>query len=301
MKNVLVTGGAGFVGHHLVKSLISIGYNVKVLDNLSTGRKENIDNRAIFVEGDIQNRELVLELTHDCDQVFHLAAFIQLQESIKRPIECFNNNIIGTVNIVQSSIKNKVKKIIFASSSSVYPLYSEEPFSEHMELDGESPYAISKIACERIIEFYCKNSNTSFCSLRFFNIYGKGQNVSSGYAAVIPKFIMLSKAGGDIPLFNGGKQTRDFINVKDAVDAYLKISQSDSCGIYNVGSGTETSIKTIADKIVSIENKSKIVELPKLDGDAIRSLANISKINQSVGFIPKIKFEDVLMELYDEF
>ena len=301
MKNVLVTGGAGFVGHHLVDRLISIGYKVTVVDNLSSGKISRVHEKADFIEGDINNKDLLVMLMKNCEYVFHLAAFIQLQESIKKPIDCFNNNINGTINVIMSAIENKVKKILFASSSSVYPLESNQPLYEDMKLEGESPYAMSKIICEKLIEFYCKNSQTSYCSLRCFNIYGRGQDINSDYAAVIPKFILLSKKGDDLPLYNGGKQTRDFINVEDVIEAYIDLAKSNFSGVFNVGSGKEISIKNIAEKIISIENKSKMVEKPMLKGDALRSLADISKINEKIGFTPKINLDEALKDLYENF
>tara|TARA_B110000858_G_scaffold172921_1_gene204351 strand:- start:1201 stop:2106 length:906 start_codon:yes stop_codon:yes gene_type:complete len=298
MNKVLVTGGAGFVGHHLVNKLIDNSYDVVVLDDLSTGKINNINPKCTFIEGDIRNEDDIAKAINGCETIFHLAARVELQKTIINPIDCYSVNVIGTTNIIIEAIKNN-SKIIFASSCAVYPLNSNKPLSENNAVNAESPYAISKLLGEQTLEFYRKNSSLDSCSLRCFNIYGKKQNAESDYSAVIPKFIKQAKNGETLKLFNNGNQTRDFIYIDDVIEAYINIANSNANGIFNLGTGTETYIKDLANIIINIENKSLTENLPNIKGDAIRSCANISKIYSEIGFKPKHTLVEKLIYMYN--
>jgi UDP-glucose 4-epimerase len=230
--------------------------------------------------------------------VFHLAARDELQKSIVDPADCYSVNIDGTAILVKEAIRQKVNRMIFASSCAVYPLYSEKSLSEDMATIGETPYALSKRAGEQTLSMYNRLEGLSACSLRCFNIYGEGQRIDSPYAAVIPKFIAKAIAGEPITVNGSGDQTRDFIHVADVVDAYLLAAEQEASGTFNLGTGTATDIKTLAALIQSIEGRSDIVHLPALPGDAVASQADISLISDKLGFKPIKGLKSSLSELY---
>jgi UDP-glucose 4-epimerase len=293
---ILITGGAGFVGYHLTKKLISLGHDIIILDDLSTGKKKNIVKNSKFVKDSILNSKCVSNLVKKVDLVFHLAAKVELQESIVNPEECFLVNVVGTANIVKNCVFYK-KKLIFASSCSVYPLKIKSPISEKNILEGNSPYSISKIVCENLINFYSKKFNLKAVILRFFNIYGERQNVNSAYSAVIPTFINNVSQDKILKLYGSGKQKRDFININDVVEAYIYFILSNKIGIYNVGSGRVTSIKHLASLIIKITGKGKTKNLPALSGDAMYSCADISKIKKELNFKPKKTLKEGITHL----
>ena len=301
MQKILVTGGAGFVGQKLVNKLVKENIEVIVLDNLSSGTKDNINKNATFIKGDIRDNKLVDSIIKECSLIFHLAAEIELQKSIDDPINCFEINVVGTLNIIKAAIKYNIQRFVFASSSAVYPLNCEKALTEEMAINGETPYGISKLTGEQMLAYYLKKNNLNYCALRCFNIYGPGQKIDSAYSAVIPKFIKLAKNGEDLPLYNGGIQTRDFIHVDDVVEAYILMSKSNRTGSFNLGSGNDISIKEIAIKISNVEKKSCLKELPKKTGDALKSLANISKIKKVIAFTPSISFDDAVKSLYKSY
>ena len=276
--NILVTGGAGFIGSNLANEL-SKKNNVVVLDDLSRGKKENLTKRVKLIKGSITDYVLVEKLIKNIDYVFHLAALISVEESIKNPIKTVEINSLGTLNILKASLKNNVKKVIFSSSAAVYGDSNEIPKKETMYVNPLSPYAITKLDGEYYCNVY-KNLGLKTCCLRYFNVYGPNQDLKSDYSAAIPVFISNASRNKDLILYNSGKQTRDFIFVKDVVTANI-LAMNKLEGIFNVGSGEETSIKELAETIVKITNsKSKFKNAPKKPGDVERSVSDISKIKK---------------------
>lgn len=298
MQKALVTGGAGFVGHHLVNALIHEGWSVAVLDDLSSGFKNQVHLKATFFEGDLRNSALLKEAIQGCDTVFHLAARVELQRSIADPAETFSVNIAGTAELVKACIEYHVKRVVFASSCSVYPLNQEGALKESEAGLGETPYALSKRAGERIFEMYRGYSSLNSCSLRFFNIYGPGQRVDSPYSAVIPKFISSVKKGTPITIYGDGLQTRDFIHIDDVVRAYLlAASRLDVQGVFNIGTGVATSVLALAEQISKLSGGALIQHLPAVLSDARSSYADLTQIQEVLEFKPMIDLKTGLESL----
>ncbi len=298
-NRVLVTGGAGFVGHHLVNDLLKNNFEVNIIDDLSTGKEQRVNKKAVFFKGDIRDKNILSQSIKDCSYIVHLAARVDLQRSIKDPSDCFSVNVMGTSNIIEEAIRHSIKKIVFASTCAVYPMTVDGPITEDCETKGNTPYALSKRTCERMFEFYFENFDINFAALRCFNIYGIGQNTDSLYSAVIPTFIKNAKNGSPLELNNGGIQTRDFISVNDVSNAIIKMLKSNCTGIFNLGSGIETSIESLANMIISIENKSSTIKLPAKKGDALRSFADIGKISKEVEFKTNKTLANFLKEIYN--
>lgn len=297
MKKILVTGGAGFVGRHLAAELLRRELEVNILDDLSNSSKDNIVSGAVFFEGDIRDKEKVKEAINGCDTVIHLAAMISLQESIKDPAKCFSINIEGTANIVKESLNSNNIRLIFASSCAVYPLHPKEALKEEMATNGDTPYAFSKRAGEHIIDIYKKLEGLNACSLRFFNIYGPGQNPESIYAAVIPKFISNVKNTEPLQIYGEGTQKRDFIHIKDIIKAIILAAESNFSGILNAGTGKSTSVRDLAALIIEIFGKGNSENIEAIPGDASFSCADISKIKDNLNFNPSVSINNGLSEL----
>ena len=281
---ILVTGGAGFIGSHISEKLISLGAKVTVLDNLSTGSLKNIKNDVNFIHGDISDIDTCLSATKNQDLVFHLAAFISVPLSLQDPSLCHKINVNGTFNILNTSKINKVKRVIFSSSSAVYG-NQEKTCTEEMPCNPESPYGFSKL----MGELYCKqffiNFNLETVILRYFNVYGARQNPNGEYAAVSVKFKNLMQQNLPITIFGDGLQTRDFTPVEKVVEANLLLGslsrEKVTCKTFNVATGK--SVHMIAriellKKDFPYYNK-KILFAPERSGDIKQSNAHSSKIN----------------------
>lgn len=301
MKKVLVTGGAGFVGHHLCIRLLEHGCEVVVLDDLSAGYKENVPRGAAFIQGDVCHPEALGRAMDGCDTVFHLAARVELQKSMIDPADCYAVNIIGTALVTMECLKREGRRLVFASSCAVYPLHHPGPLSEDMAAYGGNPYALSKRVGEETLEFYSQIKRLNACSLRCFNIYGPGQRIDSPYAAVIPKFISMAKKGEPLTVYGRGSQTRDFIFIQDVIDGYILAATNRAKGIFNVGTGASTPIKTLAETISGLEGKSKIVYLPARPGDASSSRADIGLAQKILNFSPKVSLAEGLESVYQSF
>jgi UDP-glucose 4-epimerase len=291
MKKILVTGGAGFIGSHLVNKLIEKNFEVNVLDNLSTGSIKNVNKKSNFIKGDIRDKKILKKAIKNCKIVYHLAAKTHLQESIINPSECIEINVTGTTNIIEICLIKKIK-IIFASSCSLYPLSYPKKISENVITNPITPYSMSKFLCEKLLNFYSNRGKLETCILRCFNVYGKNQNSKSFYSAVIPKFIKNACKNKNLILNNGGIQKRDFVHVDDVVDAYIDCGLKKIIGTYNIGSGNSISIKRLANIIVKIAKSGKIKRGPTLDFDAKYSCANISLAKNKFNYSTKVKLEE---------
>lgn len=297
-KSILVTGGAGFIGSHLVGRLIGMGYKVVVVDDLSTGKKENINKKSKFYKVDILSQKIKEIFRKEKPEiVYHLAAKINVRESVKKPIENAKTNILGSLNILENCQKFKVKKIIFASTGGA--IYGETkiiPTPETYPENPLSPYGIEKFAIEKYLNYYHKVFGLPYVSLRLANVYGPRQN-SKGEAGVIAIFIDKMLRGKQPIIYGTGKQKRDFVFVDDVAEAFLLAMKSEKSGIYNIGTGKETSINEIFDKIkeiLSAEGK-KVYQKAKL-GDLKRSCLNISKAKKELKWQPKYNLEKGLKE-----
>jgi UDP-glucose 4-epimerase len=286
---ILVTGGAGFIGSHLVKALVEAGYSVRVLDNLSTGSLENLRGLSLdFIKGDVRNYDEVEKAVEGMEAVVHLAALIDVSESVEKPLDYLEVNVKGTLNVARAS--RNVDTVIFSSSCAVYGEPEKLPIDEDHRLNPKSPYAASKAGGEAYIISYANLYGYRPVILRFFNVYGPKQ--SRAYSGVITEFIKRA-ARGDPPIIYGdGEQTRDFIHVKDAVDAVVRSLKSNASGIYNIGSGKATKISELAYLVLKTMNINALpVYMPPRPGDIRNSVADIKKAKEELYFEPKIPLE----------
>ncbi|MBI4267436.1 MAG: SDR family oxidoreductase [Chloroflexi bacterium] len=302
MVKVVVTGGAGFIGSHLAEALAERGYQVIILDDLSTGRMVNIEGLLLrnknveFVRGSITDFPLMSNLFREVHFVFHQAAISSTPQSVDSPQTCHEVNVTGTLNVLTAARDNRVKKVILASSCAVYGDSPVLPKREDMLPLPLSPYAVTKLAGEHYSRVFSQVYGIPTVCLRYFNIYGPRQNPDSEYSAVIPKFIKGISQVKPITIFGDGNQTRDFAFVKDVVAANILSAESAACGVFNIGSGEETSINTLAQLIINLmgNNVTPLYQPPR-PGDIVHSFADISKI-KSFGFSPKYTLEEGLKE-----
>jgi nucleoside-diphosphate-sugar epimerase len=246
----LITGGAGFIGSHLVELLLSKDFEVVVIDNLATGRLSQVPDIAHFHQGDVGDMELLGRVLPGCDVIFHLAAVSSVQDSLDRPIEVHNTNLTATLALLEASVRHKVRRFVFSSSAAVYGDTGGEPAREDMMPKPMSHYAVQKLASEHYCKIYHRLHGLETVCLRYFNVYGPRQRADSPYSGVIAKFIDAARAGKPITIFGDGEQTRDFCHVKDVVAAnYLAATQdSNKVGgkVFNVGTGISTSVNELA-------------------------------------------------------
>lgn len=305
MSRVIVTGGAGFIGSHLTEELVRRGYQVIILDNLSKGRMSNIEpvlknGSAEFVQGDITNLPLLRKLFSGADYVFHQAAIPSVPFSIKSPITSHNANINGTLNVLLAAKDKGVKKVVYASSSSVYGDSPTLPKVEDMIPNPLSPYAVTKLTGE----YYCKVFQDIYgfdtVSLRYFNVYGPRQDPNSPYAAVISLFINNALAGKSPIIFGNGEQSRDFTYVRDVAEANILAAERNATGIFNLGSSQRVTINRLAQLVFKLVGNSTIEPVYKdsRPGDIMHSLADISKA-RTFGYYPKYNLEAGLKETLD--
>lgn len=295
--NVLVTGGAGFIGRHLVEMLIGFGYNVTALDDLSNGNSENLISGCDLVVGDIRDSSCVEHCVAGKDLVFHLAAFTSVPGSMEEPDTCFDINVEGTRTLLEKSSAAGVKRFIFSSTSAVYPDTPDTPRAESTPPVPKSPYAQSKLECEDLLRKYHEEKGLSYTALRYFNVYGPQQDPCSDYAAVIPVFMSAALEQRSLTIHGDGQQTRDFVYVSDVADANLRAAESDVCSTFNVGTSCAVSVIYLAKKIISLTGSgSDYVFSPARPADALSSTADISLIDSSLGWAPKWELEAGLAE-----
>jgi nucleoside-diphosphate-sugar epimerase len=247
VARVLVTGGAGFIGSHLAQALVDRGDKVRILDNFSSGSRNNIvefKDHAEIVEGDLRDKAKVTEAVKGVETVFHQAAFVSVPESIENPRECFAINLQGTIELLEASRQAGVDRVVLASSAAVYGTGEEMPLTESRPTETLSPYALSKKFNEDLARLYTNTLGLKTVALRYFNVYGPRQSLNSAYAAAIPQFIDRMNSRKAAKIYGDGKQTRDFIYVGDVVSANLAAADSaNATGMcFNVCSGTETSL-----------------------------------------------------------
>jgi UDP-glucose 4-epimerase len=294
---ILITGGAGFIGSHIADYFVKKEDEVVILDNLSSGKKENVPEDADLIIGSVTNLKDVEKAVKGADYVFHLAALVSVPLSIEHPKACYDINVKGTKNILQESLKAGVKKVIFPSSASIYGVNLNMPLKEDEPYNPLSPYAESKAEGEKLCLEYSKKGLKT-CILRYFNVYGPRQDARSPYSGVITLFMGMAKNNEDILIYGNGKQTRDFIHISDIVKANV-LAMEKLEGIYNVAAGDETSINEIAEKIIKLTNsKSNIKFKDSRKGDIAKSVADISRIKKE-GFAIETDLNKGLKTLLD--
>ena len=297
--NFAVTGGAGFIGSHLVKYLVSEGYTVSVIDNLFRGRISNLDgvqDKVHFVKLDILNYEDLRNNLQNVDGIFHQAALTSVPESYQKEDEYKKVNITGTENIFKIAKEFKIK-VIYASSSSIYGDINKIPITEDFEREPINPYGLTKLEDEYLAEKYSK-SGTQIIGLRYFNVYGLGQTLD--YAGVITKFLENISAGKSPIIFGDGSQIRDFIFVKDVARANLvAMTSSIDHGFFNIGTGIAISIKDLAYLMIKISGKNLELVFDKLpEGDIKNSQADITLAKKILDWEYVTKLEDGLSTLF---
>ena len=300
---ILVTGGAGFIGSHLVDRLIQEGNEVIVVDNLSTGKRKNINKKAQFYKMDIQSKRIERVFRNERPLiVVHLAAQMSVRHSTDDPGFDAQVNILGTINVLEHAVRQGVRKVTFASSGGV--VYGEQeifPASESHRTEPLSPYGISKLAREKYLAYYANATGLRYVALRFANVYGPRQD-SEGEAGVVAIFSKQMLDGGQ-PIVNGtGKQTRDFIYVDDAVEAILVTLGEDVQGIFNVGTGQETTINECYGIIKSL-TKCQCKELygAAKKGEQFRSVLDVTKLREVFGWDPQVTLQEGLTRTVDFF
>jgi nucleoside-diphosphate-sugar epimerase len=300
MLNFLVTGGAGFIGSHLVENLLQMGHGVKVIDNFSTGKRTNLEpfkkDIEIF-EIDIRNLEQVVAAVKGIDIILHHAALASVPASVADPLTANEVNITGTLNVLESARRNKVKRVVFAASSAAYGDDPESPKREDMRPQPLSPYAVGKLAGEYYCKMYAELYDVETVAFRYFNVFGARQDPNSQYAAVIPKFITAMVAGERPTIFGDGLQTRDFVHINNVVEANLLAATMPGkiSGLFNCACGeaiTLNDVVTVINEILGTDIQPIYAETRA--GDIKYSLAAIDLLKEQLHFIPKLNFKDGL-------
>jgi UDP-glucose 4-epimerase len=297
MAKVLVTGGAGFIGSHLVHGLLDRGDRIRILDNLSTGSKANLAGLDVeFIEGDIRDATVVQESMKDVDAVFHLAAFISVAGSMEDPLTCYAANLNGSLNVLMQASQAGVRRVVLASSAAIYG-ESESPVAENHPSRPQSPYAASKLAMEQAAHLFSHSFNLETVCLRFFNAYGPRQSPDSPYAAAIPKFIQAMLAGEPATIHGDGRQTRDFVYVRDLVEAMLLAVDGDSIDgrVINIAGGKSVPINELVEILQRFfpETPDPVFAPPR-QGDLRFSEADISLAERALGYRPRIDLQEGL-------
>jgi UDP-glucose 4-epimerase len=296
---VLVTGGAGFIGSNLVRALLERGDDVRVLDNFSTGQRTNLDGLEVeIVEGELRSYERVHNAVRGTEIVFHLGALGSVPRSVQDPLTSGAVNVEGTLNVMLAARDEGIRRVVFASSSSIYGNQPELPLRESMAPDPISPYGVAKLAAER----YCVSFSRVYHSfetvvLRYFNVFGPRQDPNSQYAAVVPLFITAIAAGEPVTIFDDGEQSRDFTFVDNVVAANLLAADADGVSgrIFNVSAGGPVTVNALAETIGRLLDKP--VErryLPPRPGDLRDSWADIDEGRRVLGFEPGVELEEGL-------
>ena len=294
MKTALVTGGAGFIGSHLVDALLARGLTVRVIDNFSTGKRSHLNPGAELLERDIRDRESIEGALKGVDCVFHTAALPRVPLSIDKPVETHLTNVIGTLNVLTEARAEGVKKVIFSGSSSVYGDQPTLPLREDMPPNPLNPYALQKLTAEQYTRMFSRLFGLQTLTLRYFNVYGPRMADEGAYLTVITTFLRAAREGRPLTIQGDGEQTRDFTHVRDVVRANLLAME---CEIgdgraLNVGRGRNVSVNKIAALI-----GGRTVKCPPRPGDARHTLADLTQSSKILGWRPEVDVEDGIAEL----
>lgn len=301
--NILITGGSGFIGSHIVEYFQGKADTIRVLDNLRTGYKHNLDGLDCeFIEGSITDRELVKSAMQGIDYVFHLAAMVSVPESMSKISECVEINVNGLINVLEEASDAGVKKLVFASSAANYGNNPSVPKVETMYPEPQSPYAITKLDGEYYLEMFRKEGKLETTSIRFFNVFGPRQDPKGAYAAAVPIFIEKAVKGEDITVYGDGEQTRDFIYVKDIVGALVFAATTEGVhGTFNAGYGGQITINDLANNILeTAATDSKLLHGPERAGDVKHSRASSDKL-RAAGWKPQYTLEEGLAATFKFF
>ena len=284
----VVTGGAGFIGSNLVSMLLERGDMVVVIDNESANTHDEVywNSNAINIKGDITDFKLLKNACTDADCIYHLASDISIQYSIENPTKTYTNNLIGTLNVLEVARVLDIKKVVFSSTAAIYGSTSE-PCVETDRPDPLNPYSVSKLAGENLMKMYNDLYGIETVSLRYFNVYGPRQAYKGQYAPVIGIFQKQKNEGKPLTIVGDGGQSRDFVHVADVAAANIFVSETNTVGVFNVGTGVEYTINQIADLTNNSAGKTTI---PSREGEARRSISDSSKL-RNIGWQPRISLE----------
>ena len=300
MAHYLVTGGAGFIGSHLVEELLRRGQRVRVLDNFSTGKRENIEplaDRIELVEGDIRSYHIVREAVDGVDYVLHQGARPAVPRSINDPITTNEVNVTGTLNVLDAAKESGVRRVVYASSSSVYGPDPELAVHEDMNPNPVSPYAVAKLTGEKYCHAFSKVYGLETVALRYFNIFGPGQDPKSQYSAFIPLFTVGLMEGQRLTIHGDGEQAKDFTYISNVVEANLMAAEAEAVSgeVFNVGCGASTSGNEVGAHLrKGIGVEGNVGYGPARTGDVPRSLADISRARKKLGYEPRVRIEEGL-------
>jgi len=302
----LVTGGAGFIGSHVAQRLLARGHPVRVVDNLSTGFRENVDAigpSVEFVEGDLRDKSVCEAVVRDVEVVFHVAALPSVPRSLRDPMGSHECNVTATLNVVEAARQAGVKRVVYSSSSSVYGDTADLPKTEGVELLPKSPYAAAKLAGEQYVLAYARAGLVEGIALRYFNVFGPRQDPNGPYAAVIPLVMRAALTGASVPLFGDGLQTRDFTYIDNVVHANLLAAEGPadrvSGAVVNCGAGQRTSLLEIIKRIEDMTGRRVGVERrPPREGDVRDSQAGLARAQAVLGYAPQVSLDEGLRKTW---
>ncbi len=304
ISKALITGGAGFIGSHIAEALVQQGCDVTVLDNLASGHLENLErikDAVTFIRGDIQDEKALAEVAAGCDTVFHQAAVVSVTKTVAEPVSSTAVNDLGTLKVLEAARRNNVKRVVLASSSAVYGDDPQLPKIESMTPNPLSPYAVQKLTNEFYAFLYYRLYRLETVCLRYFNVYGPRQDPSSPYSGVISIFMTRAGSGSAPIIYGNGHQTRDFVFVKDVVQANILAARSEAAAgqVFNVGTSDSIEINTLWHKISRLAQCTLEPEYADArPGDIVHSLAGIQKARERLGFNPCIPFDEGLAQTF---
>jgi UDP-glucose 4-epimerase len=290
--NFLITGGAGFLGAALANRLDLDGHQVRVIDDLSSGDRARLREGVLFTRGDVADRPKLWTLLQDVDCVYHLAARVQVSESILYPREYNEVNVGGTVSVMEAMRDVGVRRVVLTSSGAVYGEQAHQPVREDQSPNPQSPYAVSKLAAEYYVRTIGALWGIETVSLRVFNAYGPGQNLPVSHPPVVPRFLQQAQQGGSLVIFGGGGQTRDFVYVDDVVEALVAAATASDVDrrIINVGSGRETSINKLVALVAEVVGREvEVLHSPAESGGVTRLCADITAARRLLGYEPRVR------------
>lgn len=297
----VVTGGAGFIGSHLVDALIEAGREVVVVDNLSVGRLSNLERHKAnpkirFVQGDVADRALMRDVLAGADRVFHLAALADIVPSVQNPERYFDANVNGCYAVAEAARINGVRRVLYAASSSCYGVPDRYPTPESSAIDPRYPYALTKNLGEQILLHWSQVYGLPVVALRLFNVYGPRARTSGSYGAVFGVFLAQMLAGRPLTVVGNGEQSRDFTYVTDVVAAFLAAAESDRSGeVYNVGTGSPVTVN----RLVELIGASQVEHIPKRPGEPDCTCADVTRIRQDLDWQAKVPIESGVANLLE--